>query len=154
MLRKLVRMTGFDIVRYRSGKGADIPSDVSADDREILRRVAGYTLTSLERQLALIQAVRHVVRAGIPGCVTECGVWRGGSMMAVALALIQEQDTTRDLYLFDTFEGMSAPTPDDRTADGKLAQDYLDASAKGAGYWCTAQMEDVGANMAGTQYPR
>jgi O-methyltransferase len=45
------------------------------------------TMTSPERMFALFKAIEYVVRAGIEGDIVECGVWRGGSMMAVAYAL-------------------------------------------------------------------
>jgi hypothetical protein len=32
-------------------------------------------------------------------------VWRGGSMMAAALTLALDGDTSRHLYLYDTYEG-------------------------------------------------
>jgi hypothetical protein len=41
-------------------------------------------------------------------------------MMAAALTLAIDGDTSRDLYLYDTYEGMPAATDNDR--------DYLDQS--------------------------
>ena len=110
-------------------------------------------MTSVERQLALIQAVRYLVRRGIPGSFVECGVWRGGSSMATALTLAQEGDTSRDLYLFDTFEGMTPPTDRDKSSEGVLAKTYLDRQRKGSGYWCYADLDDVRTNMTSTNYP-
>src|SRR4051794_18949916 len=112
LVRKMVRATGFDVVKYKEWKPgtASFPPDVSADEEKILLRISEFTMTTVERQLAVIQAVRHVVRSGIPGCFVECGVWRGGSSMATALTLMQEGITDRDLYLFDTYEGMPPPT--------------------------------------------
>jgi hypothetical protein len=85
--------------------------------------VQGYTMTSPERIFALREAVRHVVAHGIPGSFVECGVWRGGSMMVVARTLLELGVTDRDLYLFDTFEGMPAPTVHDVDLDGVSAYD-------------------------------
>jgi O-methyltransferase len=154
LVRGVIRSLGFDIVRYRPRQEATtLPSDLGDDDRAILERIAGYTLTSVERQVALIQAARHVVRRGIPGCLVECGVWRGGSSMAVAMALAQEGDTSRDLYLFDTFEGMSPPTEADRTSDGTLARTHLERDVDRTGYWCVAGIGEVTKNMASTGYP-
>jgi len=33
-------------------------------------------MTSPERILAIIDVVRYIVCAGIPGAVVECGVWK------------------------------------------------------------------------------
>ena len=60
-----------------------------------------------------VDAVAYVVRAGIPGALVECGVWRGGVMMAMLLEAQACGDTSRHAYLYDTFEGMSAPGPQD-----------------------------------------
>jgi O-methyltransferase len=85
----------------------------AALDRHIIDRVRPYTMTSDERLQALIDAVRYVVRRNIPGDFAECGVWRGGSVLAMLLTLQEEGVTDRDVHLFDTFEGMTAPTEHD-----------------------------------------
>ncbi|MFG5406983.1 TylF/MycF/NovP-related O-methyltransferase [Piscinibacter sakaiensis] len=110
-------------------------------------------MTSLARRASLLQAVDHVLRAGIPGDIVECGVWRGGSMMAVALALQARGDTARELFLYDTFEGMNAPTEADRSHHGERAADQLARTPRGEGVWCEAGLEDVQANLAATGYP-
>ena len=48
---------------------------------------------SLTFVIALVDAVRHITRYTVPGAIVECGVWRGGSMMAVAMTLIEQGDT-------------------------------------------------------------
>lgn len=68
-------------------------------------------MTSVERQYALYSAVKYVTANKLPGAFVECGVWRGGSMMLTAHTLIELGDTSRDLYLFDTYEGL--PKPDE-----------------------------------------
>ena len=155
LVRGALRAIGFDLVRYpEPPRPAKLPADVTLEDRAIIEAVAGYTMTSVERQMALIQAIRFVVKQRIAGCYVECGVWRGGSSMAAALTLAQEGDTTRDLYLYDTFEGMTPPTAADRTPDGTLAQVHLDNDPNRTGVnWCVAGIEDVQRNMASTGYP-
>jgi len=112
-------------------------------------------MTSLERRFHLVQAVRYVVRRGIPGAIVECGVWRGGSMMLVATTLHTEQ-STRPLYLFDTFNGMCAPTDVDTDYLGRSAQRRLEAersSMQTSHVWAIAGIDDVRRNMATTGYP-
>lgn len=60
-------------------------------------------MTSPERVLATIRATAHVLEYSIPGALVECGVWRGGNAMSMALTLLQN-GAGRDLYLYDTFE--------------------------------------------------
>lgn len=87
----------------------------------IIRDVMPYTMTDPERIAALITATRYLVDAGVPGAFVECGVWRGGSMRAVARTLLAMRATDRDLYLFDTFEGMPDPGAEDISYRGRHA---------------------------------
>jgi hypothetical protein len=82
-------------------------------DRQILERALPYSMTGAPRMLALIDAVRYCVARGVIGAFAECGVWRGGSVLAMILTLQELGDDTRDIYLYDTFEGMTPPTEHD-----------------------------------------
>jgi hypothetical protein len=66
--------------------------------------------------LSVIDSVRHCVRRGLPGAFVECGVWKGGAVLAMLLALQQEGAADRDVFLFDTFEGMTEPSLEDTSA--------------------------------------
>lgn len=131
-----------------------LPWDVSAADQAIITRCLPYSMTGVLRLAALVSAVRHVVRAPVPGALVECGVWRGGSAMAAAWTLLEEEDTTRDLFLYDTFTGMTLPTALDVRYDGTPAAEELARTPRGAGIWCVSSLDEVRANLAGTQYPR
>lgn len=78
-----------------------------------MERVRPYTMTSPERLVALMDATAYVVRRGIPGSIVECGVWRGGSVLATIEVLLRLGITDRDVYLYDTFEGMTEPSEAD-----------------------------------------
>ena len=52
-----------------------LPPDFDAGAAEIIRAVRPYTMTSPERLFSLIEAVRYVAAARIPGSFVECGVW-------------------------------------------------------------------------------
>lgn len=118
----------------------------------LIERVKPFTMTSYERIAALADATRYVVRAGIPGAIAECGVWRGGSIMAVALTLLEEGEI-RDLYLFDTFQGMTPPAEHDVDHEGTRASVLYEQSRANAEGWCFARYEDVRENVLSTGYP-
>ena len=107
-LRKVIRAAGIDVVRYKPINR--YPDDFEEHFLELMDRVRPYTITSPERIYALLKAVDYLVTNGIKGDIVECGVYRGGSMMAVAGRLAQLEETGRDMWLYDTFEGMTAPT--------------------------------------------
>jgi hypothetical protein len=102
---------------------------------------------------ALRQSVDYVVRHKIPGAIVECGVWKGGSMMAVAKTLIELGAKDRTLYLFDTFEGMPPPTEADRDVSGASAAAVLQASDKRTSVnWAYGPLDDVKRAMRSTGY--
>src|SRR5260370_1690729 len=105
-----ISRTGFDIVRYQPHKKPLSLGDLTDREFEIVESVKPYTMTGDEGGGTLMNAVRYITEHKIPGNIAECGVWRGGSMMAVARALMSQGDSSRHLYLYDTFEGMSEPT--------------------------------------------
>jgi O-methyltransferase len=90
-----------------------LPPDYEPELVETIKRVRRYTMTTPRRLAALCDGVSYVVDQDVEGGIAECGVWRGGSMMAVALTLLRRGVRDRDLYLFDTFEGMPGPTEAD-----------------------------------------
>ena len=154
LLLSAIEALGYVLVRRQDILDNMYPADVADEDRQILDRVSSYTMTSVERQLALIQAVRHLARSGIQGCFVECGVWKGGSSMAAALTLLQEGESNRHLYLYDTFEGMTPPQAVDRTYGGYTAAGLLEKDRdKSSDVWALAGLDEVRANMATTGYP-
>jgi hypothetical protein len=129
------------------------PPRFEKDIEELITAVRPYTMTSPDKLFALVTAVRHLSRTKVDGAMMECGVWRGGSMHAVARMLAAEGDTGRELYLFDTFEGMTAPTEKDRTAGGRSAETLLASAEKTANVWAVATIEDVRGGLATLPYP-
>lgn len=104
--RRRLRSTGLPV----GDAVPTVPSSASEEERAILEAVRDHTMTTEERQLALIDAVTYVQQASIDGAFVECGVWRGGSVLAMLLRLRQLGEATRDVYLYDTFAGMTRPT--------------------------------------------
>lgn len=130
-----------------------IPKDFDAEMAAIIRAVRPYTMTSLDKLHALISATRYVARHDIPGDMVECGVWRGGSMHAVARTLDGVGVRNRDLYLYDTYEGMTEPTVKDIRHDGNSAAGQLAARDKSSAIWACASLEDVRAGFESIPYP-
>ena len=152
LFKRFFRRLGYDVVRYHWE--CDPLSDLSAAEKAIITAARPFTKTNVERMAALVNAVNYVVQSKVPGDIAECGVWRGGSMVVVARTLLLNGDASRSLYLYDTFEGMSAPSEHDKSFDGVAADIQLarDQDRKN-GIWCEASLDDVRANIAATGYP-
>ncbi len=155
-LNRVLRCAGVEINRIGTRWAAEGPgfAEIEPWVAQIIEKVAPFTMTSHERIAALCHAVDYVTKHNIPGDIVECGVWRGGSMMAAALTLLGANDVARSLYLFDTFEGMPPPTEVDRAASsGKSAALLLEEADESSLIWAHAPLDDVRANLASTNYP-
>lgn len=112
-------------------------------------------MTSPERLFGLIEASKYIVEQQIDGAFVECGVWKGGSMLAAAETLIQKKDTSRQLFLYDTFEGMPPPTEEDKSFDGAKAENLLNQNLDKEQnlVWAYSTLEQVKSTMALSTYP-
>lgn len=124
-----------------------------------IQMAEGRTMGSSIQQYTMWQAANYVEAKNIPGAIVEFGVWRGG-MTIIAAKAMQDNGSLKDLYLFDTFDGMTEPTSNDvEMYSFKSAQELLDAESKVElndgkyNTWVYASMEDVIQGMKSTGLP-
>jgi hypothetical protein len=151
-IRGLLGRLGYEVHRPDPNPPVVYPPDFDDALIALCERVRPYTLTSPERIAALRDTVRHLARAGVPGAFVECGVWRGGSMMVVALTLLEEGATDRHLHLFDTFTHMPFPGEEDVDLFGVKAADVFDQAAEAEAF-SYLSLDEVRAALEATGYP-
>lgn len=155
VLNRLVRPFGYEVVRRRRKTDPDMASDT--EFMRIHDVCRPFTMTSTERMYGLYQSVKYLVAEDIPGDVVECGVWMGGSAMVAAMTLDLVGDTSRNIHLYDTYEGMTPPTEQDVNFQGVHANDFLDPGDRIDGesnVWAYASLEMVRKNLDLTGLPR
>lgn len=148
--------------RLRRAIQSKIP-EATEQDRELLMESLQLSMVSVERMWALLQSVRFVESNGIEGDFVECGVWRGGSSFLMARELANNRSTERQLWLYDTFNGMTTPSPLDlRTSPldrknlGRSAEDLMEeelSARHSSRIWGVAELEQVKSSMIRTGYP-
>ena len=133
---------------------ADDPDDLYF--QKTIDKFAPYTMTVLrgiEPSYSLYKAVQYVVENKIPGDFVECGVWRGGSVILIALALAHFGDTDRKIFLYDTFTGMTKPDEKDVDWDGlNLQKKWEKDQSTKWGYG--GSIEEVRKNVYASNYPK
>lgn len=157
LLLKILRKLEYELDHKRQKIYApenNFPSDFTKKEIDIIEKVLPFTMTNEERLIALIRAVEYISNYEINGAIVECGVWRGGSMMAVALKLEELNNIERELFLYDTFQGMTEPKEIDIQYDGKSAQELLGTNSGDTSIWAYASLESVVENMNSTGYPK
>lgn len=154
-IKRMLRRLGYDLVRRGQTPAgvAGFPPDFDEPTIALFREVQPYTMTSKERVFALRRSIEYIVSSDIPGAFVECGVWKGGSSMAMAKTLIALGRTDRRLYLFDTFDGMPPPMRHDRTFRGEAAEILLQESDREhASVWAYSPLDEVKRVMSSTGY--
>lgn len=161
LLKRLAYRLGYDFTFRRlpqydlKRRQEKIPRDMEDDFVDAYELSKAFTMTSAERMYALYQAVRYVVENRIEGDFVECGVWRGGSCMLMAHTLKALGETSRTLYLYDTFTGMTRPGEHDiRKRDrGEQITRWEASRREGHNAWAYAPIDEVRENLLTTGYP-
>jgi hypothetical protein len=128
------------------------------DDPEffrIARLVRKHTISDVVAQWALYKSIAYIVKNNIPGDIMECGVWNGGSILLAAYALLHFGDTSRRLYLYDTFEGMPRPSEVDFDNAGQSALKYWESLTSQGKIWGFGGTEEMVREVVHTAgYPQ
>jgi hypothetical protein len=152
-VRSLFKVTGYEVIRVRAtqsgkmGVWGQFP-EMEAWERAVVDTISPYTLTSVERQWALISALKYVHLKGIAGDIVECGVYRGGNLILAGL-VNQKLGSRRQIWGYDTYEGMSEPSEFDiGTSSGIPAtKKFAEEQRDGHNAWCYAPLEEVSSNI-------
>lgn len=153
-IRKQLNKQGYDIIKLNRSR--QWPADFEAEHRSLVEKVEPFTMTSPERIFGLIEAVKYIIQNKIEGDIVECGVWKGGSMLTIAEVLKKMNDHSRELYLYDTFEGMSKPSEHDLSFTEQKAEELLMSNENKEEnlVWAYSTLETVKQTMSLSQYPQ
>lgn len=71
--------------------------------------------------------IRDVLERGVPGDFIETGVWRGGATIFMRGALAAYGDSTRSVWVADSFEGLPEPDPEKYPREAKAFHGVMQA---------------------------
>lgn len=160
-MRNIIKMSlnklGYKIVSLELEKKLS-PPELSGEVHDIINEIVSQnlTMTPVERLWNTASVCEYICKSDIPGDFVECGVWRGGHAI-LASKIFELRNMQRNVFLFDTFEGMTAPTADDVDINNKTAaiSEYEENQKLDFNEWCYASIDEVkhnfekfGCNMA------
>jgi O-methyltransferase len=132
----------------------DISDALFADLVQKCRRHTRTLCYGAETAWALYEAIIYIVCNDIAGDIVECGVWSGGSMLLAAHTLMHFGDTSRRIYLYDTFAGMPKPEAVDADWNGVPALPTWERYQRSGGRWGYGGSQDHVRNVMSTSgYP-
>jgi O-methyltransferase len=124
---------------------------------ELFPHIKRHTITASHGPVplwVLFKSIEYIVKNDIPGDIAECGVWNGGSMLLAALALRHFGDTSRRIYLYDTFAGMPRPDDVDKNWAGIPVLPTWEKFAQSGQRWgYGGSIDDVRKVMRASSYP-
>ncbi|WP_348799471.1 TylF/MycF/NovP-related O-methyltransferase [Flavobacterium adhaerens] len=130
-------------------------SDYSEFEIKVIDSVREYTMTSPERIVSLIRSLEYMNQNRLEGDIVECGVWKGGSVIACILTLKRLKSLEKKIWLFDTFEGMNQPTEFDLDLKGNIAAEKMKTEdVESSWLWAKAEIEIVKNNISQFEYPQ
>ena len=135
-------------VNEKLEKKKEWDNDFTDFEIAVIESTSPFTMTSPERIISLTRATEYIIKNNIQGSIVECGVWKGGSIMAV-LEVLKKFQTEKEIYLYDTFEGMTEPQDIDLSYKGKSAKEIYDKSNN---QWCYSSIEEVKNNLSKIEY--
>jgi O-methyltransferase len=108
-------------------------------------------------------AIRYILQKNIEGAIVECGV-DNGNFEDIWIKELQRNNVIRDIYLYDTFEGLTEPSEYDYTCkDAKLysmsfsqvhdtwKNNKITETTNG---WCYTPLQKVQDRLNSTRYPQ
>lgn len=141
-------------VKKETPKSYVFPQDFSEEIINLIKKITPFTMTSPERLISLIYSIEYIHKNKIIGDFVECGVWKGGSVMAMILKLQKLEVENRKIWLYDTFEGMTAPQQEDQKYDGTSASQLLEEDIeRKSNVWAVSHLEEVIKNISSLSYP-
>lgn len=109
------------------------------------------------------EAVEYILKNNISGALIECGVDKGAQPLLWIKTLLENGCTTRDIYMYDTFAGMTEPTNEDYSVRDSLMyhctplqvrQEWGKQQRDDHNEWCYGSLEEVRRKLFEYPYPK
>jgi len=157
----LIKKTGWEFVKSSVINEIlhGLPLDSSPAHLETYDKVKSFTMTTPQRVISFCNAVDYIEKNNIPGAIVTCGVWRGGIPMAAIDTLNKFNNQSRDIHLYDTFEGMTTvPSEFDvkalgHTGSGQSAADLYRNADVNNPVFCYSSLDEAKKNLGKMDYP-
>jgi hypothetical protein len=150
LFRRFMSIFGLRMIRIKNIPVINYPIEFTQDEILICQRIwdKKLTMTSMDSLIGTILACKYIIKEEIEGAFVECGVWRGGHAIAAA-AIFKLHGKQVQIYLYDTFAGMTEPTKNDvYFHNDKLAiHKYELLKKENFTDWCFSSLEEVKSNF-------
>ena len=130
-------------------KKYEMPAEASIYEKKIILKSLKYSMTTSIRMWALLQSAKEVLKKKIKGDFVECGVWRGGNIILLK-NILEQHKIKKNVYGFDTFQGMTEPTRHDVDTENNSASILMKKTSKNDqefSIWAYSSLEKTKKNI-------
>lgn len=110
-------------------KYTDFPIEINNNIKKFIQISDQFSMTGKQRMYLLSQAVLNTKIHKLEGDFVECGVWRGGNILLYKL-LSDFYNLDKNIYAYDTFDGMTNPEDIDVDYKGNNAGEQMRSHPK------------------------
>ena len=121
-------------------------SEISDEEKNIVKKIQPYTMCKVANHWAIIQAIKHIKKNNIDGDLVECGVYKGGNIILYK-KIIDQISVNKQIFAYDTFEGMSEPGKHDKDLKDVNALDTFKKYKFSEVPWCYSSIDEVKKNI-------
>lgn len=158
LIKKTINKLGYNISKTNAKQYNNLlPQDLDEDFVSIFQsnpNIGHFT----EKLYTTYKATEYIVKNNIRGDLVECGVLEGRQIVIMALTLVKLGETSRKIYLYDTFEGMTEPgIYDFKKARNISSKDnhnkWLKLKRDNFNLYCYSPIDQVKKNVYSSGYP-
>lgn len=112
--KSILKKFNFKIIKIEKQNLSYLYPEYSKKELKIITNAKLYTMTSYQNLNFLIRSFQHVINNNLEGDFVECGVWQGGNVILLKNLMTEYKIMRKQIYAYDTFEGMTKPTAIDK----------------------------------------
>ena len=150
LIHKFLALFNLKISKLNYGFKSFPIVEADSDEIKLLEISSKYSMTSLLRRWALINAIKFIKNENIDGDFVECGVWKGGNLI-IYNKLNDEYNLNKKIFAYDTFSGMSEPSIHDKNVNNVDAQREWENNKKtdkiNLSFNCYSNLQEVKKNI-------
>lgn len=148
-LRKIINENFLNKFGYNFSQFKNVDEmieEMTHEEKQIITKCLKYSMTTKPRMWALLNSINYIFNKNIQGDFVECGVWKGGNLILYNI-LNEKRKLNRNIYGYDTFEGMPLPGENDFKYDGSSAINLFNKNIKSKNGWCKSTIDEVEKNI-------
>ena len=148
ILNQIINKNFLNKFGYKLGKigKSQTIEEMTLEENVIIDKCLNYSMTTKIRMWSLLNSINYISNNNIEGDFVECGVWKGGNLILFNL-MKHKKKLNREIWGYDTFEGMPLPGEFDLKSDGTSSIDLYNQKSKRDVGWCKSTLDEVKNNL-------